>query len=110
MARFAAYPVYLIIIQVHISRFSSNEIQIEESYETEELLQKTNAKDNVIILRGWNTVLGEDREKGITSKYRLRIINNLGNYLINFCKRRQLHYHNYMVQNPTKKTIYLEIT
>ena len=70
-----------------------DEEEIDEMYDkTEELLEtETKGKDYTLIMDDWNVVVGEGKEEKYVGHYGLGFRNQIGEKLVEFCKRRQLY-------------------
>ena len=66
---------------------NAEEAEVERFYEyLQDLLELTPKKDVLFILGDWNAKVGNQETPGVTGKFGLRIRNEAGQRLIEFCK------------------------
>lgn len=70
--------------------------------------QYVQEKKNLIILRDWNTVVGEHPVQNITEKYGLGSENERSQRLIDFCRENQLVIANTVFQHHPSRPLYME--
>ena len=65
--------------------------ELEWFYENlQDLLELTPQKDILFIIRDWNTKVGSQETPGVTGKFGLRVQNEAGQRLIEFCQESAL--------------------
>lgn len=52
----------------------------------DELINFTNGKANIIIIRDWNAIVGEDEDGKKVDKYGIGIRNERGDHHVEFCR------------------------
>ena len=75
------------VIQVYAPTSNAEETEIEEFYEDlQDLLEVTPKKDVLFIIGDWNVKVGSQETPGVTGKFGLRMRNEAGQRLIEFCQ------------------------
>jgi hypothetical protein len=70
---------------------NSSERELEEVYEgIEKVIEKVKGDKNLIIMGGWNAVVGEESLENIIGNYGLGNRNKRGDRLIDFCSKHEL--------------------
>ena len=78
--RFQGKPFIITVIQVYA--LTSNAEEVEE---LQDLLELTPKKDVLFIIGDWNAKVGSQEIPGVTGKLGLRVQNEAGQRLIEFC-------------------------
>ena len=85
---FQGKPFNIMVIQVYSLTNNAEEAEIEWSCEyLKDLLELAPKKDVLIIIWDWNEKVGSEETPGVTGKFGLRVRNEAGQRLIEFCKR-----------------------
>src|SRR5574340_1001231 len=89
--RFQGKPFNITVIQVYAPIRNAEEAEVERFYEDlQDLLELTHKKDVLFIIGDWNTKVGSQETPGATGKFGLRIQNEAGQRLIEFCQENAL--------------------
>ena len=89
--RFQGKPFNITIIQVYAPTNNAEEAEVEQFYEDQQdLLELTPPKDVLFIIGDWNAKVGSQETPGITGKFGLRVQNEAGQRLIEFCQENTL--------------------
>ena len=84
--RFQGKPFNITVIQVYASTSNTEEAEVERFYEDlQVLLELTPKKDVLFLIGDWNAKVGSQETPGVTGKFGLRIQNEAGQRLIEFC-------------------------
>ena len=84
--RFQGKPFIITVIQVYASTSNAEEAEVEQFYEDlQDLLELTPKKDVLFIIGDWNAKVGSQEIPGVTGKLGLRVQNEAGQRLIEFC-------------------------
>ena len=79
------------VIQVYALTSNTEEAEVEQFYEDlQDLLELTPKKDVLFIIGDWNAKVGSQETPGVTSKFSLRVQNEAGQRLIEFCQESAL--------------------
>ena len=85
---FQGKPFNIIVIQVYASTSNAEEAEVERFYEDlQDLLERTPKKDVLFIIGDWNAKVGSQETPGVTVKFGLRIQNEAGQRLTDFCQQ-----------------------
>ena len=88
---FQGKPFNNIVIQVYAPITNAKEAEIEGFYEDlQDLLELKPKKDVLIIIGDWNVKAGSQETPGITGKFGLRVQNEAGQRLTEFCQENAL--------------------
>ena len=83
---------------------NAEEAEVEWSYEDlQELLELTSKKDILFIIGDWNAKVGSQETPGITGKFGLRVQNEAGQRLIEFCQENTLVIANTLLQQHKRR-------
>ena len=89
--RFQGKPFNITVIQVYAPTSNTEEAKIERFYEDlQDLLELTPKKDVLFIIGDWNAKVGSQETPGVKGKCGLRIQNEAGQRLIEFCQENAL--------------------
>ena len=89
--RFQGKPFSITVIQVYVPTSNAEEGEVEQFYEDlQGLLKLTPPKDVLFIIGDWNAKVGSQETPGVTGKFGLRVQNEAGQRLIEFCQENAL--------------------
>ena len=92
------------IIQVYAPTSNAEEAEVEWFYEDlQDLLEVTLKKDVLFIIGDWNAKVESQETPGVTSKFGLRIQNEAGQRLIEFCQEDTLAIANTLFQQHKRR-------
>ena len=101
-----AKPFDITVIQVYAPTSNVEEAEVERFYEDlQDLLELTPKKDVLFIIGDWNAKVGSQETPGVTGKFGLRVQNEAGQRLIEFCQENILVIANTLFQQH-KRRIY----
>ena len=88
---FQGKPFNITVIQVLAQISNAEEAKVEYFNEDiQDLLELTPKKDILFIIGDWNAKVGSQETPGVTGKFGLRIQNEAGQRLIEFCQENAL--------------------
>ena len=88
---FQGKPFNTTVIQVYTPTRNAEEAEVEWFYEDlHDFLELTYKKDVLFIIGDWNAKVGSQGTPGVTGKFGLRIWNEAGQRLIEFCQENAL--------------------
>ena len=79
MVHFQGKPFNITVIQVYTPATNVEETEVEWFYE--DLLELTPKKDDISIIRNWNSKVGSQEIPGVTGKFGLGVQNEAGRKL-----------------------------
>ena len=86
----------IMVIQVYAPTSNTEEAEAERFYEDlQDLVELTPQKDVIFIIEDWNAKVGSQETPGVTGKFGLRMQNEAGQTLIEFCQENAL-----VIANP----------
>ena len=89
--RFQGKPFNITVIQVYAPTSNAEEAEVERFYEDlQDLLELIPPKDVLFITGDWNAKVGSQETPGVTGKFGLRMQNEAGQRLIEFCQENTL--------------------
>ena len=89
--RFKGKPSNITVIQVYVPTSNAEEAEVERVHEDlQDLLELTPKKDVLFMIGDWNAKVGSQETPGVTGKFGLRIRNEAGQRLIEFCQENAL--------------------
>ena len=98
------------VIQVYAPNNKTEEAEVEWFYEDlPDFLELTPKKDVLFIIGNWNAKLGSQETPGITGTFGLRVWNEAGQRLTEFCQEKALVIANTLFQQH-EKTLHMDIT
>ena len=101
---FQGKPFNITIIQVYAPTSNAEEAEVERFYEDlQYLLELTTNKDVLFILGYWNAKIGSQEIPGVTGKFGLRVQNEAGQKLIEFCQENVLVITNTLFQQHKRR-------
>ena len=101
---FQGKPFNITVIQVYASTSNAEEAEVEWFYEDlQGLLELTPPKDDLFIIGDWNAKVGSQEMPGITGKFGLRVQNEVGKRLTEFCQETALVIANTVFQHHKRR-------
>ena len=92
------------VIQVYAPTSKAEKVEVERFYEDlQDLLELTPKKDVLFILGDWNAKVGSQETPGVPGKFGLRIQNEAGQRLIQFCQENSLVIANSLFQQHKRR-------
>ena len=92
------------VIQVYAPTSNAEETEVEQFYEDlQDLLELTSQKDVLFIIGDWNAKEGSQETPGVTGKFGLRMQNEAGQRLIEFCQENALVIANTLFQQHKRR-------
>ena len=85
---FQGKPFSITVIQVYAPITNAEEAEADQFYE--DLLELTPKKDVLFMIGDWNAKVVSQETPGITGKFGLRVQNEAGQRLIEFCQEKAL--------------------
>ena len=105
---FQGIPFNITVIQVYAPASNAEEAEVERFYEDlHDLKELTTKKDVLFIIGDWNAKVGSQETPGVTGKFGLRIQNEAGQKLIEFCQENTLVIANTLFQQ--RKMVHTKI-
>ena len=86
------------VIQVYVPTSNSEEAEVERFYE-----DLTPKKEVLFIIADWNAKVGSQETPGVTGKFGLRVQNEAGQRLIEFCQENALVIENTLFQQHKRR-------
>ena len=103
-------PFNITVIQVYAPTSNAEETEVERFYEDlQDLLELTPPKDALLIIGDWNAKVGSQETPELTGKYGLRMRNEAGQRLIEFCQENALVIANTLFQQH-KRRLHMNVT
>ena len=103
---FQGKPFNVIVIQVYAPTSSAGEAEVERFYEDlQDLLELTPKKDVLFIIGDWNAKIGSREIPGVTGRFGLRVQNEAGQRLIEFCEENAV-----VIANTREDSLHMDIT
>ena len=97
--RLQGKPFNIKVIQVYAPTSKAEEAEAEWFHEDlQDILELTPKKDVLFIIGDWNAKVGSQETPGVTGKFGLRIRNEAGQRLIEFCQENALVIENTLFQ------------
>ena len=88
---FQGKPFNITVIQVYAPTSNAEEAEVEWFYaDLQDLLELTPPKNVLFILGDWNATVGSQEIPGVTGKFGLRVQNEAGQRLTEFCQENAL--------------------
>ena len=101
---FQGKPFNITVIQVYTPTSNNEEAEAEKLYEDlQDLLELTLPKDVLFIIGDWNPKVGSQEAPGVTGKLGLRVQNEAGQRLIEFCQENALVIANTLFQQHKRR-------
>ena len=101
---FQGKPFNITVIQVYAPTSNAEEVEVEGVYEDlQDLLELTPPKNVLFIIGDWNAKVGSQETPGVTGEIGLRIQNEAGQRLIEFCQENTLVIANTLFQQHKRR-------
>ena len=101
---FQGKPFSITVIKVYAATSNAEEAEVERFYEDlQDLLELTPKKDVLFIIGDWNATVGSQETPGVTGKFGLRMRNEAGQRLIEFCQENALVIANTLFQQHKRR-------
>ena len=101
---FPRQTIHITLIQVYAPTSNAEEAEVERFYEDlHDHLELTPKKDVLFIIGDWNAKVGSEETPGVTDKFGLRIQNEAGQKLIEFCQENTLVIANTLFQQHMRR-------
>ena len=101
---FQGKPFNITVTQVFSSITIAEEAEFEWFYEDlQDCLELTPKKDVLFIIGDWNAKVGSQEAPGVTGKFGLGVLNEVGQRLIEFCQENALVIANTLFQQHKRK-------
>ena len=101
---FHGQPFDITVIQVYAPTINAEEAEVEWFYENlQDLLELTPKKDFIFIIGDWNAKVRSEETPGVTGKFGLRVQNEVGQRLIEFCQVNALVIANTLFQQHKRR-------
>ena len=101
---FQGKPFNIMVIQVYAPGSNAEEAEVEWFYEDiQDLSELTLIKDVLFIIGDWNAKVGSQEIPGVTGKFCLRLQNEAGQRLIEFCQENTLVIINTLFQQHKRR-------
>ena len=92
------------VIQVYAPTTNAKEAEVEPFYEDiQDLLELTSPKDVLFIIEDWNAKVGSQEIPGVTGKFGLRVQNEAGQKLTEFCQEKAMVIANTLFQQHKRQ-------
>ena len=101
---FQGKPFNITVIHVYAPTSNAEEAEVEWFYEDlQDFLELTPKKDVLFIIGDWNTKVGSQETPGVTGKFGLRVQNEAGQRLTEFCQENGLVITNTLFQQHKRR-------
>ena len=101
---FQGKPFNITVIQVHAPTTNAEEAEVKQFYDDlQDLLELTPKKDVLFILGDRNAKVGSQEILGVTGQFGLRVQNEAGQRLIEFCQENKLVIANTLFQQHKRR-------
>ena len=98
---FQGKPFNITVIQVYVPTTNAEAAEVEQFYEDlQDLLELTPRKDALFIIGDWNAKVGD---QGLTGKFGLKVQNEAGQRLKEFCQKNALVIANTLFQQHKRR-------
>ena len=88
---FQGKPFNITLIQVYAPSSNAEEAEVERVYdELQDFLELTPQNDVLFIIGDWNAKVGSQEILGVTGKFALKLQNEAGQRLTEFCQENAL--------------------
>ena len=102
--RLQGKPFNITVIQVYAPTSNAEETEVERFYEDlQDLLLLTLQNDVLFTIGDWNAKVGSQETPGVTGKFGLRMRNEAGQRLIEFCQENALVIANSLFQQHKRR-------
>jgi len=107
---FQGKPFNITVIQAYAPSINTEEAEVEQFYEDlQGLLELTPKNDVLFIIGDWNAKVGSQETPRVTGQFVLRVRNEAGQRLIEFCQENVLIIANTPFQQH-KRRLHMDIT
>ena len=97
-------PCNIIVIQVYAPTSNAEEAEVERfSQDLEDLQELTPQSDVLFLIGEWNAKVGSQETPGVTGKFALRVQNEAGQRLTEFCQENALVIGNTLFQQHKRR-------
>ena len=101
---FQGKPFNITVNQVYAPTSNAEEAEVQRFYEDiQDLLELTTKKDVLFIIGDWNAKVGSQETPGVTGKFGLRLQNETGERLVEFCQENALVIANILFQQHKRR-------
>ena len=100
---FQGKPFNIMVIQVYAPTSNAEEAEVERFYERLRTFRTNTPKDVLFIIGDWNAKVGSQKTPGVTGKFGLRMRNEAGQRLIEFCQENTLVIANTLFQQHKRR-------
>ena len=101
---FQGKPFNITVIQIYAPTSNTNKAEAEQFYEDlQQLIELTPKKDVLFTIGHWNAKVGSQEILGVTGKFSLRVQNEAGQRLIEFCQENTLVIANTLFQQHKRR-------
>ena len=101
---FQGKPFNIIVIHVYALNSNAEKAEVEQFYEDlQDPLELTPKKDVLFIIRDWNAKVGSQEIPEVTGKFGLRVQNEAGQRLVEFCQENALVIGNTLFQQHKRR-------
>ena len=97
--------------QIFAPTSNAEEAEVERFYEDlQDLLELTSKKDVLFSIGDWNAKVGSQEIPGVTGKFGLRVQNEAGQRLKEFCQGECTGHSKHLLPTTQEKTLHMDIT
>ena len=101
---FQGKPFNITVIQVYAPTNNAEEAEVELFYEDlQDLLELTPKRDVLFTIGDWNAKVGSQETPGVTGKFGLKVQNEAGQRLVEFCQESTLVIANIFFQQHKRR-------
>ena len=104
--RFQGKPFNITVIQVYAQTSNAEEAEAEQAEGLQDLLELIAERDVLFIIGDWNAKVRSQEIPVVTGKFSVRIQNEAGQRLIEFCQENSLVIANTLFQQQQKRRLY----
>ena len=102
--RFQGKPFNITVIQLYAPTSNTEEAEVERFYEDQQdILELTLKKDVFFKIGDWNAKVGSQEIPGVTGKFGLKVQNEAGQRLTEFCQENALDIANTLFQQHKRR-------
>ena len=104
LVHFQGKPFNVTVIQIYAPTSNTNKAEAEQFYEDLQwLIELTSKKDVLFTIGHWNAKVGSQEILGVKGKFSLRVQNEAGQRLIEFCQENTLVIANTLFQQHKRR-------
>ena len=104
LCSFSRQTIQITVIQAYAQTSNTEEAEVEWFYEDlQDLLELAPKKDVLFIIGDWNAKVGSQETFGVTGKFGLRVWNEAGQRLVEFCQENALVIANTLFQQYKRR-------